>query len=85
MEAFLNEYDPLRLIKSLIMQMARLTHSLQVIMPSLVQILKEHCEINPVEVEWLMKMLEEKEVELVEQAKEADRWSLKEFDLQALL
>ena len=32
-----------------------------------------------------MKMLEEKEVELVERAKEANRWSQKESDLQARL
>ena len=44
-------------------------------MPSLVQILKEHQESNPIEVERLTKQLEDKEVELVDQAKET-KWFL---------
>ena len=52
--------------------MAYPTQSLLVTMPSLVQILKDHCEINPAKVGRLMKMLEDKELELVKQAKEAD-------------
>ena len=67
-EAFLNAYGLLRLIKSSIVQMACSTQSLLTIMPSLVQILKEHREINLTEVERLTKQLEHKEVELVEQA-----------------
>ena len=45
--------------------MARLTQSLLATMSTLVQILKEHHEMNSVEVERLKKMLEDKEVELV--------------------
>ena len=71
----MNEYGPLRLIKLLIIQMACSTQSLLATMPSLVQILKEHCEINSAKVERLTKQLEDKEVELVEQVKEAKCYS----------
>ena len=56
---------PLSLIKSSIVQMACSTHSLLATMPTLVKILKEHCEINPVEMERLVKMQDDKEVTLV--------------------
>ena len=42
-------------------------------MPSLVWILKEHRESNPAEMERLRKMLEDKEVKLVERVKETNR------------
>ena len=55
--------------------MTHSTQSLLAMMPSLVWILKEHREINPTEMERLRKMLEDKEVKLVERVKEADRLS----------
>ena len=65
--------------------MARLTQSLLVTMPTLVKILKEHHDSNLAQVERMTKMLDEKEVALVKQAKEADQWVLREADLQAQL
>ena len=65
--------------------MAHSTQSLLVTMPSSIQILKEHREINLTEVERLTKQLEDKEVELVERVKEADRYSQKKANLQACL
>ena len=52
--------------------MAQSTQSLVTTMPSLVQILKEHWESNPAELERLTKQLEDKEVELVDHAKEIE-------------
>ena len=66
MDGFLNKYGPFRLIKSSIVQMARSTQSLVVTVPILVKILKEHCEINPIKVERLTKMLDDQEAVLVE-------------------
>ena len=80
-KGFMNEHSPIRLVKSSIVQMARSTQSLLVTMPSLVRILKEHRESNLVEMERLRKMLEDKEVELVERVKEADHLSQKESKL----
>ena len=65
--------------------MACPTQSLLATMPTLVQILKEHHEINPTEMERLTKMLKDKDIKLVEQAKEASCWSQREADLQASL
>ena len=79
----MNEHGPFRLVKLSIVQMARSTQSLLSTMPSLVRILKEHRESNPAKMERLRKMLEDKEVELVEQVKEGDRLSQKESKLQA--
>ena len=76
----MNEHGPLWLVKSSIIQMACSTQSLVSTIPSLAQIMKEHRESNPIEMERLQKMLEEKEVELV---KETDRLTQREVDLQA--
>ena len=65
--------------------MARTTQSLLSTMTSLVRILKEHRESNPIEMERLRKMLEDKEVELVEWVKEIDRLTQRESNLQARL
>ena len=79
----MNQHGPLRLVKSSIVQMARSTQSLLSTMPSFIRILKEHRESNLVEMERLRKMLEDKEVELVEQVKETDRLTQREANLQA--
>ena len=81
----MNEFGLLWLIKSSILQMARSMQSLLTTMPSLVQILKEHWESNPAKLERLTKQLEDKEVELVDCAKEVERLSQREADLQASL
>ena len=65
-KVFLNEYGPLKFIKSSIVQMARSTQSLLTTMPTLVKILREYHDSNLVEVESLTKMLDDKEVTLVE-------------------
>ena len=54
-------------------------------MPTLVKIIREHCDSNPTEVERLTKMLGDKEVALVERAKEANQWVMREANLQAQL
>ena len=79
----MNEYDPLWLIKYSIVQKACSTQSLLAMMATLVKILKEHREINLAEVERLMKMLEDKKVELVKWAKEVNHWSQREANLYA--
>ena len=61
--------------------MACSTQSQLTTIPSLVQILKEHRESNSAEVERLTKQLEDKEVKLVNWAKEVKRYSQREVDL----
>ena len=77
----MNEHGPLWLVKSSIIQMVCSTRSLLSTMPSLVRILKEHHESNPTGMERLRKMLEDKEVELVDRVKEANRLSQRESEL----
>ena len=52
--------------------MAHVTLSMLAALPSLTQIEKDHNEINPTKVERLRKMLDEKEVALVERATEVE-------------
>ena len=71
-EGYLNEHKPLLLMKSSIVQIVRLTSFLLVIMPTLTKIIWDHIATNLVELDRLKKMLEDKEVALVERVKEAE-------------
>ena len=62
---FMHEHGPLCLIKSYVAQMIHLASSILSTIPNLVKITCEHGEINPIEVEWLKKILDDKEMALV--------------------
>ena len=53
--------------------------------PTLVQISKEHSKINPAKVDKLKKMVDDKEVALVERAEEMEWWMKNEVDVQEKL
>ena len=81
----MGEHGLLRLIKLTVIQMVHSTSSLLTTIPTLSQILKDHSEFNPTKMERLKKMLDEKEVALVERAKEVSRWVRKEAKTQEKL
>ena len=62
-----------------------MTSTLLSTVPTLVQMMKDHAESNLAEIERLRNMLGEKEVALVERAKEVNRWVRKEADTQVNL
>ena len=71
------------MVKSLIIQMVCSASLLLTIVPTLAQILWEHSNTNLVKVERLKKMLNDKEVTLVEWVEEEEQWAKKEANLQA--
>ena len=66
----MHKHGLLCLIKSYVVQMIHLVSSILSMVPNLVKITHEHGEINLTEVEQLKKILNDKEMALVEQAKE---------------
>ena len=66
-------------------QNSLVSSSILVIVPTLAQIAKKHNEINPTKLEWLKKMLDDKEVALVKRAEEVEQWMKKEVDAQGKL
>ena len=84
-EAFVGEYGPARLVKAIAVQVARLASTLLSTVPTLVQMMKDHAESNPAEIERLRNMLGEKEVAFIEQVEEVNRWVRKEAETQAKL
>ena len=65
--------------------MVWLALSILLIILTLVQIAREHSEINLMEVERLKKMLDDKELALVKQVEKVKWWVKKEVDSQAKL
>ena len=53
--------------------------------PTLVQLMKDHCQSNPTEMEMLRKMLDGKEMALVERVEEVNHWVRKEAGTQEKL
>ena len=76
----MDEHGPIRMVKSTVVQMICLTSSLLFTVPTQIQLMKDHSQSNPVEMERLRKMLDKKEVALVERVKEVNHWVKKEVD-----
>ena len=78
----MHEYGLLRLVKFIVIQMAHSVFFLLSTIPTSAKILKEHSEFNLAEIERLKKMLNKKEMALVEWVMEVDQWVKKEANTQ---
>ena len=65
--------------------MARATSFILSAIPSLARIVKEHSDTNLAKIERLKKLLDGKEVALIQQAKKVNQWVRKAIDVEKKL